>query len=64
MKDSYPPWTGLRAIAARTGCRELRATLTIYDASFVALAEALNSELLTGDARLARAIGPRCRIDS
>jgi predicted nucleic acid-binding protein len=30
----------------------------IYDASYVALAEALNSELLTGDARLARAIAP------
>jgi predicted nucleic acid-binding protein len=34
-----------------------------YDASYVALAEALNSELLTGDARLAGATGPRCRIE-
>jgi hypothetical protein len=34
------------------------ANLMIYDASYVALAEALNSELLTGDARLTRAIAP------
>jgi predicted nucleic acid-binding protein len=34
-----------------------------YDAAYVALTEALNSELLTGDARPARATGPRCRIE-
>jgi predicted nucleic acid-binding protein len=46
-----------------TRCWELRANLTVYDASYVALAEALDVTLLTGDERLARAPGPRCRIE-
>jgi predicted nucleic acid-binding protein len=41
-------------------CWELRDNLTIYDASYVALAEALQVTLLTGDRRLARATGPHC----
>lgn len=41
---------------------ELRANVTPYDATYVALAEALNCELLTGDQRLASAPGPRCAI--
>jgi predicted nucleic acid-binding protein len=41
---------------------ELRANVTAYDASYVALAEALECELLTGDKRLAGASGPRCVI--
>jgi predicted nucleic acid-binding protein len=41
---------------------ELRANLTAYDAAYVALAEGLGCTLLTGDARLARAPGPRCDI--
>ncbi len=41
---------------------ELRANVTAYDASYVALAEALDCELLTGDRRLATAPGPRCRF--
>ena len=44
-------------------CWELRDSLTPYDASYVALAEALDTTLLTGDRRLARASGPRCRIE-
>ena len=44
-------------------CWELRSNLTIYDASYVALAEALDVTLLTGDGRLARATGPQCRIE-
>jgi len=36
---------------------QLRGNLTAYDASFVALAEALNCELITADARLANAPG-------
>ena len=44
-------------------CWELRANLTAYDASYVALAEALDVLLLTGDAKLARASGPRCHIE-
>ncbi len=46
-----------------TRCWELRETLTIYDAAYVALAEALDAPLLTVDARLARAHGPRCVIE-
>ncbi len=41
---------------------ELRANLTAYDASYVALAEAIESDLLTGDARLAGSPGPTCPI--
>jgi predicted nucleic acid-binding protein len=41
---------------------ELRANVTSYDATYVALAETLDSELLTGDKRLAAATGPRCAI--
>lgn len=44
-------------------CWELRENLTTYDASYVALAEAMDVLLLTGDRRLARAPGPRCRIE-
>jgi predicted nucleic acid-binding protein len=40
----------------------LRANLTAYDATYVALAEGLGCELLTGDGRLAKAPGPRCPI--
>lgn len=42
---------------------ELRASVTAYDASYVAIAEALECPLVTGDARLARASGPRCQIE-
>ena len=41
---------------------ELRANVTAYDATYVALAEALDCELLTGDRRLANARGSRCPI--
>lgn len=41
---------------------ELRDNLTAYDATYVALAEALACELITADARLARAPGPSCPI--
>jgi len=50
-----------RPLLAR--CWELRDNLTIYYASYVALAEALDVTLLTGDGRLARAPGPRCRVE-
>jgi len=42
---------------------ELCENLTIYDATYVSLAEALQVRLLTGDKRLARAPGPRCHIE-
>lgn len=41
---------------------ELRDNLTAYDASYVALAELLECNLLTADARLGRAAGSRCPI--
>jgi len=44
-------------------CWELRDNLTIYDAAYVALAEALQAPLLTGDRRLSRSTGPRCVIE-
>ena len=50
-----------RPLLAR--CWELRDNLTIYDASYVALAEVIDATLLTGDGRLARATGPRCHIE-
>jgi predicted nucleic acid-binding protein len=41
---------------------ELRNVLTAYDASYVAVAEALGARLVTLDRRLARARGVRCRV--
>ena len=41
---------------------ELRSTVTSYDAAYVALAEILGCEFLTGDARLAKAPGPKCPV--
>jgi len=41
---------------------ELRANVTPYDATYVALAETLNCELWTADQRLAKASGPACSI--
>jgi predicted nucleic acid-binding protein len=42
---------------------QLHENLTLYDAAYVSLAEALDAVLLTGDQRLARATGPTCRIE-
>ena len=44
-------------------CWELRHAVTVYDAAYVALAEALGISLLTADARLSRAPGLRCRVE-
>ncbi|MGI8759716.1 MAG: type II toxin-antitoxin system VapC family toxin [Jatrophihabitantaceae bacterium] len=41
---------------------ELRANVSAYDACYVALAERLGCALITADARLATATGPRCPI--
>jgi predicted nucleic acid-binding protein len=44
-------------------CWALRDNLTVYDAAYVALAEALAVPMLTADARLAKATGPGCPIE-
>jgi predicted nucleic acid-binding protein len=41
---------------------ELRENVTADDATYVAVAEALEAPLVTADGRLARAPGPRCAI--
>ena len=43
---------------------ELRDSLSAPDALYVALAEAIDATLLTLDRRLARAAGPRCRVET
>jgi predicted nucleic acid-binding protein len=40
----------------------LRDNLSAYDAAYVALAEAMRCQLVTADARLARASGPTCTV--
>lgn len=42
---------------------ELRANVTAYDSTYVALAEALQCILLTADARLARAPAIACQVE-
>jgi predicted nucleic acid-binding protein len=42
---------------------ELRDNLTVYDAGYVALAEALDCPLVTADRRLAHAPGVRCEVE-
>jgi predicted nucleic acid-binding protein len=42
---------------------ELRANLTVFDAAYVALAEVLESPLITADARLARSAGHEATIE-
>jgi predicted nucleic acid-binding protein len=44
-------------------CWELRENLTVYDAAYVALAEIMALVLVSADARLAGAPGPRCDIE-
>ena len=42
---------------------ELRDNVTAYDAAYVTLAERLDAPLVTCDAKLAGASGPRCTFD-
>lgn len=44
-------------------CWALRDSTTVYDAAYVALAEALNAVLLTADARVSRAAGLQCTVE-
>jgi len=41
---------------------DLRSNMTAYDAAYVTLAEVLNVPLLTRDAKLARSLGSRAKI--
>lgn len=50
-----------RPLLAR--CWELRANVTIYDAAYIALAESLDTTLLTADRRLVDAPGAQCRFE-
>jgi predicted nucleic acid-binding protein len=43
---------------------ELRGSIAAYDGWYVALAESVDASLVTLDARLARASGPRCRFET
>lgn len=51
---------GVRGLLSRIW--ELRDNLSAYDATYVAVAEALEAPLVTADGRLARASGPRCAV--
>ena len=44
-------------------CWELRHTLTVYDAVYVALAETLDCTLVTADGRVAGANDLRCPVE-
>ncbi|MFZ2050973.1 MAG: type II toxin-antitoxin system VapC family toxin [Solirubrobacteraceae bacterium] len=54
--DRYP------ALPLMRRAYEMRANVTAYDATYIALAELLGCELLTGDRRLATAPGAGCAI--
>lgn len=58
------PLLRARHVDLLSRCWELRQNLTFYDAVYVALAEALQSTLLTGDRRLARSSGHSCSIET
>jgi predicted nucleic acid-binding protein len=63
--DDLADWPGERYghqdLLARAW--ELRSSVRSWDALYVALAEALDATLLTLDARLASAPGPRCVVE-
>lgn len=51
---------GVRGLLGRIW--ELRDNISAYDATYVAVAEAMEAPLVTADARLALAPGPRCTV--
>lgn len=77
LAGALPPARGLAALAdlkvlpvrraphrpLLERCWELRDSVTVYDAAYVALAEGLGTTLLTADARLSRAPGLRCDVE-
>lgn len=44
-------------------CWELRNNVTIYDASYIAVAELFDATLVTADLRLAKVHGAKCKIE-
>jgi predicted nucleic acid-binding protein len=58
LLDTTIEYVGYDVVATRAW--ELRQAVTLYDAAYVALAEASDAALLTLDLRLVRAPGPRC----
>ncbi len=62
--DDLRDWPGERISHTPLLARawELRTTVRGPDAMYVALAEVLDAPLLTTDARLSRAPGPRCEV--
>jgi predicted nucleic acid-binding protein len=58
------PLQRARHVDLLSRCWQLRQNLTFYDAAYLALAEALESTLLTGDRRLARSSGHSCSIET
>ena len=66
--SAHPHGSQLRVLSLRSyvpvasRAWELRDDLTLYDAWYVALAELLDVQVVTLDARLTRAPGPTCRF--
>lgn len=44
-------------------CWELRNNVTIYDASYIAVAELFDATLVTADGRLAKIPGAKCKVE-
>ncbi|MBZ9596124.1 type II toxin-antitoxin system VapC family toxin [Streptomyces erythrochromogenes] len=69
LDEHFKTYQGLRVQRHETGpllprIRKLYANLSAYDATYVALAEALGVPLLTADARIERGVQqPRCHIE-
>ncbi|WP_018331082.1 type II toxin-antitoxin system VapC family toxin [Actinomycetospora chiangmaiensis] len=58
LLDTAIEYVSYEVVAPRAW--ELRGSVTLYDAVYVALAEASDTSLLTLDLRVVRAPGPRC----
>lgn len=56
------PFQRYPALPFMSRAYELRSHVTAYDATYVALAEALACDLVTADRRLSRAHGLRCAV--
>ncbi|MDX6761399.1 MULTISPECIES: type II toxin-antitoxin system VapC family toxin [Streptomyces] len=69
LDEHFKTYQGLRVQRHETGpllprIRKLYANLSAYDATYVALAEALDVPLLTADVRIERGVQkPRCHIE-